>query len=107
MCIVDRNIPAIPTSASDKVVTGTFLKAAAGARTGISVARRNRDNAIVISKIEPGKMASTTSLKTGMRFLRINNQTITHLMSCQEVADLLIQASGMVTVIAAPGLEGY
>ena len=107
MCPVDRNTPSIiNTSASGKVVTGSFLKSASGAKTGISVARRHRDGAIVISKIEPGTMASTTSLKPGMRFLSINNKTITHHMTCREVADLLINASGMVTVIAAPGVAG-
>lgn len=106
MCPVDRNIPKLLVPPSKgQVVTGTFLKISTG-KSGISVARRTRDGAIVIGRIEPGSMASTTPLKPGMRFLSINNKPITHLMTCREVADLLINGSGKMTVVAASGVAG-
>jgi PDZ domain len=108
MCPATKNIPTFINDSitSTKVVTGTFLKAGPGTRTGINVARRNSDDAIIISRIQPGTMASTTPLKPGMRLLSINDNAITHLMTCQEVADLLINASGVVKILASPGVAG-
>ncbi|CAB9511384.1 expressed unknown protein [Seminavis robusta] len=80
------------------VVTCTIIKETPDSKTGIALEQQGRN--VCISHIIPGRLASGTALRPGMRLVSVND------MQCQgcrfqQVSQLLMDAVGTVTIVAA------
>ncbi|CAB9527260.1 expressed unknown protein [Seminavis robusta] len=82
--------------------TVSFVKSTPDMPSGLVFGRACKSNKVVISRVLPGSVVAQQApqLKKGMQVKSINNTLVHSGMSVEEVANLVKQASGVVTITA-------